>query len=89
MKKFDNKNHAMYVEHMWDHWTYAVKHLEKPQYPQTAKHFKKSNGNPDVHDADSKKDAVKSAIAMGKKLGLDTLYAEMSPKRPLLQMKKF
>ena len=89
MKKLDNKNHAMYVEYTWDRWTYAVKYLERPGYPNTSKHFEKSNGRPDVHNADTKKDAVRSAIAMGKKLGLDTLYAEMSPKRPLLQMKKF
>ena len=89
MKKLDNKNHAMYVEYTWDRWVYAVKYLERPGYPNTSKHFEKSNGKPDVHDADSKKDAVRLAIAMGKKHGLDTLYAEMSPKRPLLQMKKF
>ena len=89
MKKLDKKHHAMFVEYGWDHWTYSVKYIPKPEYPQTADHLKKSNGNPDVNKASSKKDAVKLAIAMGKKLGLDTLYAEMSPKRPLLQMKKF
>ena len=59
IKKLDNNNHAMYVEYTWDRWTYAVKYLERPGYPNTSKHFEKSNGKPDVHDADSKKDAVK------------------------------